>query len=97
MIAIPKNCAWCDDFFIATKRNQKYCCEECARLGGNRRQQMSRRGGRTQREFAKKQMESIETGKLDKALEDARSKGLTYAERQIQETLALYGRFNDEH
>lgn len=88
-VAIERFCDWCGEFFIATERNQKYCCEECSRLGGNRRQRMARNGGQSQLDFARQQMAMIKTGKLDERLDEARAKGLTYAELQKQKTLAM--------
>lgn len=96
-LAIEKFCDWCGEYFIATSRNQKYCCEECYRRGRNLKTQMNRVHGLSKKKFAQRQMAGIKTGKLDERLDEARSKGLTYAELQKQKTLALYGGFNNEH
>lgn len=81
-----KTCKGCGKTFETHKQNVRYCSAECRENGHD--VAISRvRAERIERNKAKKGMSGIKTGKLDERLEEAREKGLSYAELQKQKTL----------
>ena len=79
-------CPICSKEFVRGNTRRKYCCEDCKIEARNRRNQR-RNEARSSLNKARIGMSGIETGKLDQNLKEARSKGQTYAEWQIEQTL----------
>lgn len=84
-------CPICSKEFVRGNTRRKYCCEDCKREARNR---TNRRRNETRSALsrASKGMSCIEKGKLDRNLQEARSKGQTYAEWQKEQTLAMIKR-----
>lgn len=84
-------CPICSKEFVRGNTRRKYCCEDCKIEARSRR---NRRKNETRSAFnrARKGMSGIEKGKLDRNLQEARSKGQTYAEWQQEQTLAMIKR-----
>ncbi len=79
-------CEWCGKIFKPHPKSyrSKFCCRKCQVES----QKVKKREQR--------KMRNTQTGKLDETLEEARAKGMTYAELQIARTLAMV-RDRDEH
>ena len=82
-------CAMCGKPFIqlgTARRPMKYCSDAC-------RYEARRRGDRQKdaRDKAKRRaargMSKVETGKLDANLAEAKRRGMTYSEWQVEQTL----------
>lgn len=81
-----RTCPICWGIFDRGDSRRIYCSAECKKEARNRR---NRRRSETRSSLNKARigMSGIETGKLDQNLKEARSKGQSYAEWQIEQTL----------
>lgn len=75
----------CGKPFLAKNYNSNYCSVECRRLMAAKKRKESK-ATRKSRNEAKARLEN---NVLEQRLDEARSKDLTYAELQIQKTLAM--------
>ena len=83
-----KTCKHCGRTFYSLAKNRKYCCEKCVREAENKRK-IRRNEERIDLRHAQKAMKGVATGALDRRLEEARARGMTYAELQKEKTLEL--------
>ena len=86
---MTRTCKICGKQFtqqIQTGQPRKYCSEECMIIG-SRKVQREQRAQKRARRKAAKGMKDVEVGVLDKSLAEARSRGLSYAEWQVEQTL----------
>lgn len=84
-------CPICGKEFVRGNTRRRYCCEDCKREARNRTNRR-RNEARSALNRARIGMSGIEKGKLDQNLQEARSKGQTYAEWQQEQTLAMIRR-----
>lgn len=83
---LEKECAYCGEKFILYDNfHTKYCSPECKKGAATKQRNTQR--STTYQEKKKKKRKS----QLDNILKEARSKGLSYADIQKQETLAMVG------
>lgn len=82
---IKRECRVCGKPFLAKNYNSNYCSVECRRLMAAKKRKESK-ATRKSRNEAKARLEN---NVLEQRLDEARSKDLTYAELQIQKTLAM--------
>lgn len=85
-------CEWCGILFKPNKKahRQKYCGKECQRQAHNANWRKRHKSyGKSPKAFAKDAMAQIQTGGLDRTLEEAKQKGLTFAQLQVQKTLKM--------
>lgn len=81
-----KTCRICGRTFESSKKNVRYCSNECRERGHDATVNIIRKE-RIERSKARRGMSGIQKGKLDERLEEARSKGISYADLQKQKTL----------
>ena len=81
-----KVCEWCGQPFETDLSGKRYCSKACFDKK-NEAERHELREQRSKMRFAKKMMSKIETGVLDKRLEQARKEGKTYAEIQKEITI----------
>lgn len=82
-------CRTCGKLFDPTRegtRRERYCSPECRRTAEQMQAYMSHRQ-KEEREFARREMKKVDTGKLDKRLKELKRSGTSYAEWQMQDTL----------
>lgn len=81
-----RKCVICGTKFTAGNYNAMYCCDECRKIAIKRNDER-----RNEKRKAIRHMENAigKDSKLDKRLEEAREKGLSYAELQKQKTLQM--------
>lgn len=88
-------CKMCGREFMATRRINgkwaRYCSPECQKDAEIARARMSHNEAH-EREVARRGMRQVETGRLDKSLNECRERGLTYAELQIERTKKMLKR-----
>lgn len=82
---IKRECRVCGKPFLAKNYNSNYCSVECRRLMAAKKRKESK-ATRKSRNEAKARLEN---NVLEQRLDEARSKDLTYAQLQIQKTLAM--------
>ena len=91
-------CKMCGREFMATRRINgkwaRYCSPECQKDAEIARARMSHNEAH-EREVARRGMRQVETGRLDKSLDECRERGLTYAVEKMKQYI-LEREFNGE-
>ncbi len=82
---IQKECKVCGRPFLAKNYNSNYCSAECRRLMARNKRKESEASRKSRAEARAR----LENNLLEQRLNEARSKDLTYAQLQIQKTLAM--------
>ena len=82
-------CKYCGREFVSKSKGTKpmaYCSIECKKDAETVASRIASKWAQD-RQYAREQMRKVDTGKLDKALDECRANGISYAEYQKQRTL----------